>query len=542
VGKKTNTTDNFELADALRGHTKDILFLSATPHQGNSFQFWSLIQLLNDQLFPAPEAMERHRQLLSRVMIRRTRREVTDAEGLPIFRRRQVLTQPFKLSPREMHFYEQLSDYLREGYSAAGVGQKRTTSQQRAIGFVMTTFQKIMSSSPRAIRQALRRRLFVLLMRKTLESEERRRRSDFRAGETDSPLAEKIMKLQDEMRTLAGDILGEGSNQPQESEIEAYVGRVRRKLLKKLEDSEESTSWSLEGDEESEEGVYAEADIPDEINKVRELIRLVPSGTDRRFETLVRAISDLLRQSPRERFVIFTQYRETLEFLKDELGKIFGTSKITDIKGAPLDEKIAAVEEFWKEDGAQFLISTSAGGEGINLQIASILFNYDLPWNPMAIEQRIGRIHRYGQRETVQVYNLVAEDTVEEKIYDIVQRKLADIARTIGKLDEQGNPSEDFESDILGFLGSRPDYQELFKRALMDKDYRRTEEEIQKMIEDARRAHEALEELAQDLSGFNLEHFRRLEGRYTLPELGEWAQAAILKFGGSAIPAGEFIT
>jgi SNF2 family DNA or RNA helicase len=92
---------------------------------------------------------------------------------------------------------------------------------------------------------------------------------------------------------------------------------------------------------------------------------------------------------------------------------------------------------FWKEDGAKFLICTSAGGEGINLQAGRILFNYDLPWNPMAVEQRIGRIHRYGQQETVQAYNLIARDTVEERIYDLLELKLEQIARTIGKIDRR---------------------------------------------------------------------------------------------------------
>ena len=160
-----------------------------------------------------------------------------------------------------------------------------------------------------------------------------------------------------------------------------------------------------------------------------------PDGTDRKFDTLVRAIEDLRRVHPAEKFIIFTQYRETLEYLREELGKVYGANAIVTIKGGPLADKIAAVEAFWEPDGAQFLISTSAGGEGINLQCARILFNYDLPWNPMAIEQRIGRIHRYGQQDTAQVYNLVAEDTVEQRIYLLLEGKLLEIARTIGKVD-----------------------------------------------------------------------------------------------------------
>jgi len=527
-GKKKTVTQNYKLAEMLKEHTRDLLFLSATPHQGDSYQFWSMIQLLNDQLFATPDALPNHRGLLGRVLTRRTKREVTDAKGNPIFRRRQVHTEPFSLAPRERYFYDKLSDYLREGYNAAGIHQKRTTRQQRAIGFVMATFQKIMSSSPRAIHNALRRRLLVLLTRKQLELETRRRKG--------LQVAEEIMAIQDEMLNLAGQILGSRDFE----ECEAYVLRIRHRLLRKIKESYETTEWSLEADEEAEEGAFAEADIPNEIEKVRELIGLVPTGTDRRFDTLVRAISDLSRTNLRERFIIFTQYRDTLEFLRDELGSIFGHERIATIKGGPLEDKIAAVESFWSEDGAQFLISTSAGGEGINLQIGRILFNYDLPWNPMAVEQRVGRVHRYGQQETVQAYNLIAEDTVEERIYMLLEKKLQEIPTTIGKLDKEGRPMEDFRSEILGFLGSRPDYLELYKRALVDINYDWTETEMQRMLEDAVKAREALNSLTQDLSSFNLEHFKKIEGRYTLSEMGEWVRQAVLRIGGAAIPDGDF--
>jgi superfamily II DNA or RNA helicase len=534
-GKKTVTTQNYKLAEALRNHTRDLVFLSATPHQGNAFQFWSLLQLLNDQLFPTPDAINDHRGLLSRIMIRRTKREVTDADGDPIFLRRQVQTETFSLAPRERHFYDQLSEYLREGYTAAGIDQRTTSTAQRAIGFVMVTFQKIMSSSPRAIRQALRRRLLVLLARKQLDFESRRRDSSSAQG---SRFAEEILKIKDEMLAVASAILG---GHAAGSDAESYISRVRRRLQRR-EEEVETTSWSLDGDEEANESAFAEAGIPAEIERVRELVKLVPDGPDRRFETLARAISILRRGEPDERFVIFTQYRDTLDFLAEELGKMFGAEKIATLKGGPLDDKIAAMEAFWREDGARFLISTSAGGEGVNLQIGRVLFNYDLPWNPMAVEQRIGRIHRYGQQDTVQVYNLLAQDTVEERIYGLLQGKLVDIANSIGKVDERGRPLEDFESDILGLLGSRPDYQELFKRALMDRDYQRTETEIARMMAEANRAREALRVLSQDLTGFNLEAYRQIEGHHTLAELGAWMRSMVLHFGGATIPDGAFWT
>jgi superfamily II DNA or RNA helicase len=533
AGGKVTTTHNYRLAEGLRGRTRDLLFLSATPHQGDPFQFWSLIQLLDDSLFDSPESMLDHRGLLNRVMIRRIKREVTDAGGQPLFMRRQVHSQVFTMAHRERVFYDQLTDYLREGYGAAGVGQAKTTSSQRAIGFVMATFQKIMASSPRAIRQALRRRLLVLLARQQMKLEERATRG------IDSTIAERIQAVEQEMRSLAIDILSLPASGAQWAEAGAYVAQLKQRVARKA--AEEETVWALDGDEEAGEAVYADTEIPGEAARVRELIQLVPTGTDRKLDTLVRAIEDLRRSTPAEKFVIFTQYRETMEYLRGELAKIYGSETIATVKGGPLADKIAAVEMFWEPEGARLLVSTSAGGEGINLQCARILFNYDLPWNPMAVEQRIGRIHRYGQQDTAQVYNLVAEDTVEEHIYALLEQKLLDIARTIGKIDPvSGEATEDFRSEILGFLGASPDYQDLYKKALVDRDYRRTEREIADAIERARRASEALRSLAQNLEGFNLAQYTALRGQLTLNDLRDFCLVAIPRLDGAILPDGEF--
>lgn len=530
---KTFTTQNYRLAEVLRGRAQGILFLSATPHQGDPFRFWSLIQLLDDSLFDSPEAMLDHRGLLNRVMIRRIKREVTDAHGQPLFMRRQVHSQVFAMAHRERDFYDHLTEYLREGYGAAGIGQSRTTSKQRAIGFVMVSFQKIMASSPRAIRQALRRRLLVLLARQQMALEERA------AHNADAPTAERIQHIEHEMRSLAVQILDLQPGGSQWAEAGAHIAQLKQRLARKA--AVEETSWAIDGDEEESEAVFSEAEIPDEPARLRKLIALVPDGTDRKFDTLVRAIEQLLRVDPTEKFIVFTQYRETLQYLREELGKIYGLERIVTVKGGPLADKIAAVEAFWEPDGAQFLISTSAGGEGINLQCAHILFNYDLPWNPMAVEQRIGRIHRYGQQDTAQVYNLVAEDTVEERIYALLEDKLREIAGTIGKLDPvTGGVTEDFRSEILGFLGASPNYQELYKKALVDRDYYRTEREIVDAIEKARQASEALRSLAQDLDGFNLAQYTALRGRFTLQDLRDYCLAALPRLGGAALPEGEF--
>ena len=536
-GKKIDITQNYRLAERLKGKTRDLLFLTATPHQGNAYQFWSLIQLLDDQLFEAPEAMQENRGLLGRVMFRRTKREVTDAQGNPIFMRRQVTTQKFQLSIREQRFYDKLTDYLKEGYDAAGFGQDKTTKQQRAVGFVMATFQKIMSSSPRAIKQALRRRLIALYARKQMALE-----SGFHGGLPKAEISSKIVEYQELMRSVVADLLSFTRGRIDYIEADAYITSLKQRLKKRPKFEEEVTHWALDATEKEDEVIEAEANIPNEGEKVKELIDLVDDRADRKFDTLIRAIEQFRRENQDEKMILFTQYLETLYFLQKELGKYYPPEKIAILKGGPLEDKIASCESFWDENGAQFLLSTTAGGEGINLQVCRILFNYDLPWNPMAVEQRIGRIHRYGQTETAQVYSLVAEGTIEEKVYAILEEKLLEIAQTIGKVDSvTGEVTEDFRSEILGFLGSSANYQDLYKEALVNRDYKRTEKEISEAILKAKEASEALRQLTQDLLTFNLEQYRELEGKFTLDDLRCFTEKAILRLGGSFIPSGDLV-
>ncbi len=537
-GKKIDVTQNYRLAEKLKGVARDIIFLSATPHQGDGFQFWSLVQLLDDQLFENPEAMQDHRGLLNRVMFRRTKREVTDVDGNPIFMRRNVHSQRFSLSMREHRFYEKLTEYLTEGYNAAGVGQDKTTKQQRAVGFVMATFQKIMSSSPRAIKQALRRRLIAIYARRQMALE-----SGIHGSITRADISTQIMKYQEEMRRIVIDLLSYKRGKVDYTDADAYIAQLKQRLKKRPKFEEEITNWALDALEASDDIIEAEANIPNEDRKVKELISLVEDSPDRKFDTLVRAIEQIRRINEKEKMIIFTQYLETLYFLQEEIEKYYGTEKIAVIKGGPLEEKIASCESFWDENGAQFLICTSAGGEGINLQVCRILFNYDLPWNPMAVEQRIGRIHRYGQTETAQVYNLVAEGTIEEKVYSILEQKLLEIAKTIGKVDDlTGEVTEDFRTEILGFLGSSLNYNEIYKEALVNRDYHRTEQEILEAVKQAKEASNALMQLTQDLTTFNLENYIKLRGRYSLDDLRLFCEKAIISLGGSFIPSGDIIS
>src|SRR5207245_7231759 len=142
--------------------------------------------------------------------------------------------------------------------------------------------------------------------------------------------------------------------------------------------------------------------------------------------------------------------RDSVETLRAAIAQQFPGKGAEVIKGGDHGAKIAAEKRLRRPDGPRVLICTAAGREGINLQFARVLFNHDLPWNPMDIEQRIGRIHRYGQAHTAQVYNLVSADTIEGKIFLMLEGKLLEIAKALGKVDELGQVTEDLRGQILG--------------------------------------------------------------------------------------------
>jgi len=210
------------------------------------------------------------------------------------------------------------------------------------------------------------------------------------------------------------------------------------------------------------------------------------------------------------------------------------------LKGGDHGAKVAAQRRFRRPDGPKVLLSTAAGREGINLQFSRVLFNYDLPWNPMDLEQRIGRIHRYGQKDTAQVYNLVASDTIEGKIFLLLEEKLHGIAQTLGKLDDNGQIAEDLRGQVLGQLSSRLSYDRLYQEAILDPTLKRTRQELEVAMTNANLAREVVFELFQDLDRFNLGDYKQFddEGR-GMQRLLSFAQRAARLDGAELRPSGK---
>ena len=496
-GNKVRKTENYKLAEALRDHSRDLLLLSATPHQGNHFQFWMLIQLLNPTLFSSPEDMVENRHRLNTVMYRRTKADACQPDGTALFARRWVHTESFLMNQDERLFYGKLKEYLEEGFDLA----RRQGNQGRALGFLMAIFQKIAASSFAAVRRTLKRRLLMLTLHEALLHDK----------DLDIEGRERLMQ---EARELIHEEFGFARDSIGRSEVDRVLADLKYRLVKKLDEEELELASDPYGSEYSathaEEAAAAAVNIhlPEERLRIRDLLKLFPELRETKVQKLLDGLGVLWRQNPNEKIVIFATYLGTVDSIAREIELTFPGQGVVVLRGGDHGSKLAAERRFRQKDGPRVLVCTAAGREGINLQFARILFNFDLPWNPMDVEQRIGRIHRYGQNHTAQVYNLVLSDTIEGRIFLLLDEKLTEIARTVGKVDEQGNIAEDLRAQILGQLSERLNYDRLYQEALTDPELKRTQVELEAALSNSREARQVVFDLFQDLDGFSLDDYK----------------------------------
>lgn len=497
TGGKVRKTENYKLAEALKDHSRDLMLLSATPHQGNHFQFWMLAQLLNPTLFSSPEEMLENRHRLNSVMFRRTKADACQPDGSPLFARRWVHTESFVMGPEERLFYEKLREYLEDGFDLA----RRQGNKGRALGFLMAIFQKIAASSFAAVRRTLKRRLLMLTLHEAL----------LRDKDLDIEGRERLME---EARQLVHDEFGIARDSVGRSEVERVLADLKYRLVKKLDDEALEMASDPYGSEYSathaEEAASAVVDLhlPEERLRIGDLLRIFPQQRETKAQKLLDGLGALWRQNPNEKIVVFATYLGTVDLIAREIDQMFPGQGVAVLRGGDHGAKVAAERRFRQKDGPRVLVCTAAGREGINLQFARILFNFDLPWNPMDMEQRIGRIHRYGQNHTAQVYNLVLSDTIEGRIFLLLDDKLTEIARTVGKVDDLGNVAEDLRAQILGQLSERLNYDRLYQEALSDPELKRTQVELEAALSNSREARQVVFDLFQDLEGFSLDDYK----------------------------------
>jgi SNF2 family DNA or RNA helicase len=385
-GDKLDKTDRYQLGEALSRNTEHMLFLTATPHKGDPENFRLFLDLLEPGFFATNEMLQESiRNKDNPLFIRRVKEDLKDFEGKPLFLPRYVRTIPFNLgvrSPREKELYNELSKYVNTQYNKALTRDKR-----RNVAFALVILQRRLASSTYALLKSLERRkkrLEDLLVSPVEKGEAAASVFDFAVVEDLSE--EERWKQEEIWETLS-------------------VAENREELEKEIAT----------------------------INKLIERARgIIQSEQELKLQELKVALQDLQQKYSAvtdKKILIFTESKDTLEYLDK---KISGWKySVNTIHGSMrLDERIKAESVFKNE--TEVMVATEAAGEGINLQFCHLMINYDIPWNPNRLEQRMGRIHRYGQQKEVYVCNLVAEDTREGMVLTKLFAKLEEIRKALG--------------------------------------------------------------------------------------------------------------
>lgn len=443
-------TARYRVGEALAPAVPVFLLLTATPHQGDAGRFLHLLNLLDTYSFNQVADLTPDR--VATVVWRTRKRAAVDAQGRRLFKQRVTDIYPVDRSgaehATERNLYEAVTEYVRDNYNRAmGRGD-------RAFGFLMILFQRLVTSSSEAIYEALRKRRARL--------------------------------------AALGQALGVANSADGNGEFDEEAA------------SDEDAQAVLD-DLLAVGGVVNEAELVRELAEVEQLLELArraQAGLDAKMAALLTIIDEVCRRegNPATKFIIFTEFvatqralRRLLEGMGYRVAIINGEQK--------LDERIAARGAFAAD--AQFLVSTDAGGEGINLQFCHVMINYDLPWNPMKVEQRIGRIDRIGQAHDVLVLNLVVHDTVERRVREVLEAKLALIRQQFG---------EDKLADILSTLQDEFRFDRLYMEALVKRQAEAAELEqvAQQLYERARQVLERDDLLLPQMQAVASEAAQRL--------------------------------
>ena len=393
-GGEVKYTKRFLLGRLLSNITLNFLLLTATPHNGKEQDFQLFLSLVDPDRFEGIHGTSQQAIDVSDVMRRLVKEELLKFDGKPLFPERIAYTVNYDLSPEEAKLYTEVTDYVREEFNRADNLNKE---HKTTVGFALTILQRRLASSPEAIYQSLKRRR-ERLERRLAEERLGKRSSDIQDIDPDDFDEDDLSA--EEQETLEDRVVDHASAAATIAELEAEI-----KILKHLE--------SMAND-----------------------VRI--KGVDRKWEELSSLLQDnramFSRDEQREKLIIFTEHRDTLNYLSDKIRSLLGSDEaVVTIHGGMLRDERRKVEELFKQDvGVRILIATDAAGEGINLQRAHLMINYDLPWNPNRLEQRFGRIHRIGQTEVCHLWNLVASETREGFVFQRLFQKLEEERQALG--------------------------------------------------------------------------------------------------------------
>ena len=418
AGGEVRETKRYKLGRLAGSVARHLLLMTATPHSGIDEDFQLFLALLDADRFEGKPRDGSHSIDTSDLMRRLVKEKLLKFDGTPLFPERRSYTAIYPLSDEEALLYKRVTEYVQEEMNRADrLKAEGEGSRGAVVGFALTTLQRRLASSPEAIYQSLARR------RRRLENRVAEERIRKRGAQVAAELV--LPRLPDEFRAVDEDFdvddLPDGELEELEEELvdEASAARTIAEL--------EHEIATLTGLEELAH-------------------RSRNSGADRKWEEL----SSLLQHTPemfdahgnRRKLIIFSEHRDTLNYLMDKLRALLGRAEsvVAIHGGVPREERRKVQEAFVQDKDVLVLVATDAAGEGINLQRAHLMVNYDLPWNPNRIEQRFGRVHRIGQTEVCHLWNLVADDTREGQVFQ----------RLFQKLDEQRKALGDQVFDVLG--------------------------------------------------------------------------------------------
>ena len=390
-GGQLEKTKRFLLGELLGRITRHLLLMTATPHSGKEEDFQLFLTLLDRDRF---EGKQKKSVDLSGIMRRMVKEDLLTFDGKRLFPERIAETVPYELTALEQDLYEEVTHYVREGMNRA---EKLGGKRKNTVGFALTVLQRRLASSPEAIYRSLVRRS-ERLERKKVEI----LNGTYRQAEPSVDLSEF-----------------------DEDEYNAEE-------LEQLEEDVMDAATAAQTVEELNAELIELAALIETATKVRK------AGTDRKWTELSTILQDNALTTdddgwPRK-FIIFTEHRDTLDYLQGKIGSLLGRPDgVRAIHGGVRrGERRVITEEFAKNRDVQILLATDAAGEGLNLQAAHLMVNYDLPWNPNRIEQRFGRIHRIGQVEVCRLWNLVAANTREGEVFTRLLEKLEQMRQAYG--------------------------------------------------------------------------------------------------------------
>ena len=390
-GGKLEKTKRFLLGELLGQVTRHLLLMTATPHSGKEEDFQLFLTLLDRDRF---EGKQKKSVDVSGVMRRMVKEDLLTFEGKKLFPERIAETVPYELTALEQDLYEDVTHYVREGMNRA---EKLGGKRKNTVGFALTVLQRRLASSPAAIYKSLVRRS---------ERLERKKQEILNGIYSDAETAIDISAFDED--------------------------EYNAEELEQIEEDVTDAATAAQTVEELSTELIELADLIETAKKVRE------AGTDRKWTELSTILQDNALTTdgngwPRK-FIIFTEHRDTLNYLQSKIGSLLG--KPDSVKaihgGVRRGDRRLITEEFTKNREVQILIATDAAGEGLNLQAAHLMVNYDLPWNPNRIEQRFGRIHRIGQEEVCRLWNVVASNTREGEVFTRLLEKLDQMRQTYG--------------------------------------------------------------------------------------------------------------